>query len=130
MKSIKLIIAGIVAGLSMQAMAAGIPVECKQAVQTHCKAVKPGDGRELTCLQFHLFRISEKACVGKLFDETAGPALPAACEADVKKHCANVRPGAGRRVACLVQNEPVASPACKKVLEGEGLTMQNLNKPQ
>ena len=42
------------------------------------------------------------------FAQEEGP-----CAGDLAKFCGNIKPGEGRRAACLKQNEAQLSPACK-----------------
>jgi hypothetical protein len=45
------------------------------------------------------------------------PAEQAACAADQKKFCANVKPGEGRIAECLADHAEKVSAPCRKVLE-------------
>jgi len=40
------------------------------------------------------------------------------CSADIKKFCADVKPGGGRIIACLKQHEADVSPGCKQAQSG------------
>lgn len=122
------ILAGFLLCLSISAAAADIPAACAQAVGTLCKGVRPGEGREFACLQSHLYRIEQKACVDALFVETTGPAIPAACAADSARICSTVKAGAGRRLTCLAHNEPKLTPACLSVLAADGILTQFFNQ--
>lgn len=45
-------------------------------------------------------------------------ALRTACEADVRKFCANVQPGGGRMLSCLQTNVASLSESCSVALKG------------
>lgn len=47
----------------------------------------------------------------------AAATLKKACRSDYATHCASVRPGGGRVLACMQQNRAALSPACRTALD-------------
>ncbi|HET7756784.1 MAG TPA: cysteine rich repeat-containing protein [Steroidobacteraceae bacterium] len=44
------------------------------------------------------------------------PSPREACQADMQKFCANVKPGHGRMRQCIIQHKDALSPACRDAL--------------
>ena len=124
MKGIRGFLCGIVA-LAMflaagAAFAAGEKVEkpCKADVKKFCKDVKPGEGRIAKCLLDHKADVAP-ACVAKIEKAEAVFAdWKEKCGADVKKFCKDVKPGAGRILACLVGQKSNLSGDCRGKVDG------------
>lgn len=53
----------------------------------------------------------------------------AACRADYLRHCATVRPGGGRGVACLMKVKDRLSPGCRQVLERRAEDISTMTRP-
>jgi hypothetical protein len=101
---------------------------CEKELTTYCKDVTPGDGRMLACLYAYQDKLSPR-CEYALYDsaaqlERALNALTYAaneCRDDLKTYCADVKPGEGRLLDCLVKNEAKVSARCKAALRDVGL---------
>lgn len=120
-------------GCSLPVWAAGGIVEtvakgCQTEIETYCKDVTPGEGRILACLYAHNDKLSGK-CEYALYDaaaqlERAIAALTYVaneCMDDLRKHCAGVRAGQGRLLACLEKNDKDVSQRCKDAVKDVGL---------
>jgi hypothetical protein len=101
---------------------------CKAEMQTYCKDVTLGEGRMLACLYAHEDKLSGR-CEYALYDaasrlEHAVAALKHAaseCKTDLKKYCADVKPGEGRLVNCIDKHDKQVSSKCKQALKDTGL---------
>ena len=101
---------------------------CKTEIETHCKAVEPGEGRILACLYAYSDKLSGK-CEYALYDaavqlERAVDALAYVaneCATDFDQFCSNVQAGEGRLLECLEKNEQKVSTRCKTALKDVGL---------
>jgi hypothetical protein len=119
---------------------------CKPDAEKFCKDVHPGGGRIIACLKQHAADLSPecKAAGGKLREEHGGRGhgdehqgkdqdgddrggkdhgegagkgrAMAACRADAQKLCADVRPGGGRIIDCLQQQQAQVSAGCAAAL--------------
>lgn len=105
-----------------------VAMGCKTEIETHCKAVTPGEGRILACLYAYQDKLSGK-CEYALYNaavrlERAVAALTYVaneCEADLAANCAGVRAGDGRLLQCLEKSEAKVSQRCKGALKEVGL---------
>src|SRR6476469_7740406 len=94
---------------------------CKTELETYCKDVTPGEGRVLACLYAREDKLSGR-CEYVLYDAAAQldravnalTYVASECEADIKKHCADIAPGEGRIDACLKKNESALSERCQQ----------------
>jgi hypothetical protein len=101
---------------------------CNKEINTYCKTVIPGEGRVLACLYAHSEKLSNR-CEYALYDvaaqlERAVAALTYIaneCNDDLEKYCAAVRPGGGRLLQCLENNEKKLSDRCKSAAKDVGL---------
>jgi len=92
---------------------------CKAELETYCKAVTPGAGRQAACIYAHSDKLSS-SCERALYNsaqefEVAGVmmnAFVAACQADVEKLCSKVAIGEGRILKCLEENKEKVSAPC------------------
>ena len=111
-----------------ETMLEGLKKACHAELTTFCKGVVPGEGRVLACLYAFESKVSDK-CIYALYDaasdlEKAVNALKFAasqCEGDLKKFCADVKPGQGRGLACLDKNSKSLSAGCTDALKQTGL---------
>jgi hypothetical protein len=89
---------------------------CADDVQKFCKDVKPGGGRLAKCMKEHEKDLSPQ-CKASI-EETRAKAKEAheACADDVQRFCKDVKPGGGRIVKCLKQNEKELSAECREKL--------------
>lgn len=89
---------------------------CKADFEKFCKDVK-GRGQKLACLAEHKDELSP-ACKAKATSvkEHAKEAKDA-CQDDVKKFCADTKPGGGAIIKCLKGHEAELSAACKAQFE-------------
>ncbi|NJC88864.1 MAG: hypothetical protein FIB02_10130 [Desulfuromonas sp.] len=101
---------------------------CKQELSTLCKDVKPGDGRIIACLYAFQEKLTPR-CEYALYDSisqldrtlsTLSYAVNE-CRDDLKKNCADVKPGEGRLLDCLNKNEAKVSTRCNAALKDTGL---------
>ncbi len=90
---------------------------CKDDVQKFCKDVQPGGGRIIKCLKEHESELSEgckqQQAAKKEARKEKREEIKAACKDDVQKFCKDVKPGDGRIINCLKQNESSLSSACQ-----------------
>jgi hypothetical protein len=97
---------------------------CKEDSAKFCKDVKPGGGRLSQCLKTHeselapACRESMAAARAKVRDAHE------ACADDVQKFCEQVKPGGGRVIQCLKQNEKGLSPECRAKMGAAGKRAQ------
>jgi OOP family OmpA-OmpF porin len=84
---------------------------CSMEIANFCGNVPLGNNRVLNCLRAHRSQLSE-GCVGALqqahttIESALGDAnfFGAKCAQDLKGHCADVEPGEGRILNCLIDN--------------------------
>jgi hypothetical protein len=111
---------------AMQARMQEFNDACKADVQQHCKDVQPGEGRIVGCLRKNEGTLSApcKEQLAKMDErrEHAHERMHAAaeaCKGDAKQYCADVKPGEGRVLHCLKQNEAKLSAGCKSALQAK-----------
>lgn len=100
---------------------------CKQELTTFCKDVTPGEGRILACLYAFQDKLSPR-CEYALYDSigqldrtmTNLSYAVGECREDLKSFCADVKPGEGRLLDCLNQNEAKVSKRCNAALQEVG----------
>jgi hypothetical protein len=86
---------------------------CKADYEKFCKDVKPGQGRIAKCMKAHENELSP-ACRDKIeTDREKSHAFIKACKSDTEILCRGVKPGNGRIIKCLKQNESLLSAPCK-----------------
>ncbi|HWE22408.1 MAG TPA: cysteine rich repeat-containing protein [Myxococcales bacterium] len=100
---------------AVPAIAADHP--CEADAQKFCAGVQPGQGRILQCLKQHEADLSPECKQRRDSFRERMEEIRAACEADAKKFCSDIRPGSGRIAACLKSHENELSDACRN--EGE-----------
>ena len=101
---------------------------CQQELTTFCKNVTPGEGRILACLYAFQDQLSPK-CEYALYDSVSQldrtltnlSYVVGECRDDLKKNCAEVKPGEGRLLDCLSKNEAKISNRCTAALKDSGL---------
>ena len=101
---------------------------CQQELTTFCKNVTPGEGRILACLYAFQDQLSPK-CEYALYDSVSQldrtltnlSYVVGECRDDLKKNCADVKPGEGRLLDCLGRNEAKVSNRCTAALKDSGL---------
>jgi hypothetical protein len=101
---------------------------CQQELTTFCKNVTPGEGRILACLYAFQDQLSPK-CEYALYDSVSQldrtltnlSYVVGECRDDLKKNCADVKPGEGRLLDCLGKNEAKVSNRCTAALKDSGL---------
>ena len=96
---------------AIPAVAADHP--CKADVEKFCAGLQPGQGRILQCLAQHEADLSAGCKQKRDSFREQMEEIRAACEADVRKFCSDVRPGDGRIVRCLQQHANELSDPCK-----------------
>lgn len=120
MKSLKWI--GLIAGIVGLVLWCRTPASaqtkkpCADDIAKFCKDVKPGEGRLLKCLKEHEKELSP-TCKASIEEAKAKmKEAHEACADDVHKFCQDVKPGGGRIVRCLKENEKSLSPECQEKL--------------
>ena len=101
---------------------------CQQELTTFCKNVTPGEGRILACLYAFQDQLSPK-CEYAMYDSVSQldrtltnlSYVVGECRDDLKKNCAEVKPGEGRLLDCLSKNEAKVSNRCTAALKDSGL---------
>lgn len=101
---------------------------CKQELSTICKDVKPGDGRIIACLYAFQDKLTPR-CEYAFYDSVSQldrtltnlSFVVGECREDLKKNCADIKPGEGRLLDCLNKNEAKASTRCNAALKETGL---------
>ena len=97
---------------------------CASDIKKYCKAVTPGEGRMIYCMQAHEDKISPK-CAFEL-GETSGSVQATseilkdgviACKAEITSACGKTQPGQGRIAACLIANKSTASKNCADAIQ-------------
>jgi hypothetical protein len=114
-------IGGLLAGclllLSGGASAGTLKEACQDDVKKLCKNVKAGKGRIFRCLKAKEGQVSEACKTEVAAKKEALQKFTEACKADVKTHCAKVKPGGGRILACLKGAQANLQPDCKAYFE-------------
>jgi hypothetical protein len=101
---------------------------CDKELKTYCKDVTPGEGRVLACLYAFSDKLSAQ-CEYALYDaaaqlERAVNGLSYAvneCRDDLTKFCSNIKPGEGRLLQCIDNNDAKVTARCKQALKDTGL---------
>jgi hypothetical protein len=108
---------GATAALAQQAPATPPAARpCEADVARLCPGITPGQGSVRQCLRQNADQLSTEC---KAHIEQAREHFHAAreaCQGDVSKFCADVKPGHGRIVACLSEHSAELSDACKAQL--------------
>jgi hypothetical protein len=91
---------------------------CAPDIEKFCAGVPPGGGAINACLQQHEAELSAACANLRQSIKDGLDAFAKACGADIKARCAKARPGGGRILACLKQNEASLSPECKSRISG------------
>ncbi len=94
---------------------------CVADLQKFCAGVQKGQGRLGQCLKQNEAKL-EPSCKAKLQQrQDQGRArmkqVHASCKAEVKQFCAATKPGQGRVLQCLKQNEGQLGAACKAAMQ-------------
>jgi hypothetical protein len=96
---------------------------CAKDVKKYCKAVTPGEGRVIYCLQAYEDKISPQ-CTYELeesLSKVQGSAdglknAIVSCKAEIAGVCGKTVPGQGRIAACLLANKSTASKDCAEAI--------------
>jgi hypothetical protein len=91
--------------------------ECKADREKFCASVPKGDKKAMwQCMKDNEAQLSEpcKNHIAKMREK--GKGIKKACKEEHKKLCKDVKPGEGRIIKCLKQNEAQLSDACKAAL--------------
>jgi hypothetical protein len=126
-----------------QAQANAIRQSCRSDYQSYCASVPTGGRASLQCLQEHLVDLSSPCQSAVNAASGGGSARPPAtgsqaappqgappamsmrdemalmrrsCGGDFRAYCQGVRPGGGRGLACLAENQSRLSPSCRDAL--------------
>jgi len=101
---------------------------CQQELTTFCKDVTPGEGRILACIYAFQDKITPR-CEYALYDSVSQldrtltnlSYAIGECRDDLKSYCADIKPGEGRLLECLKNNEKKISNRCNYALKDTGL---------
>jgi Cysteine rich repeat len=85
---------------------------CNGDAKKFCSDVQPGNGNVMRCLKSHETELSAECTAVWANVKQEVVAAIAACTPDAEKLCPGVKPGGGRVLRCLHQNESKLSPAC------------------
>jgi hypothetical protein len=126
-----------------QAQADAIRQSCRSDYQSYCASVPTGGRASLQCLQEHLVELSPPCQTAVSATSGGASARPSAgasqaapppgappamsmrdeaalmrrsCGGDFRAYCQGVRPGGGRGLACLTENESRLSTSCRGAL--------------
>ena len=116
---VALVIAVAALWMSTSAVSVGAQGQSPSAddVQKFCKDVQPGAGRIARCLKEHEADLSH-ACKRQMAEvKNRVHEFREACEDDVLRLCAGVKPGGGRIIKCLKEHESELSAECKTKME-------------
>lgn len=91
---------------------------CKADADKLCKDVQPGEGRIARCLKQHETNVSPACRDAMRQARQRMQALREACAGDAKQYCKGVKPGHGRMLTCLQQNELKLSEGCRAAMRG------------
>jgi len=116
---------------AMEDLVKSVAEGCKTELEKYCKEVTPGKGRVLSCLYAYEDKLSGR-CEYALYDaaaqlERAVGALTYVaneCEADLQKHCADLKPGGGRLATCLKKNEAQLTDRCQQAMKDINLEVK------
>ena len=100
---------------------------CKKELETYCKDITQGEGRIVACLYAYSDKLSAQ-CEYALYDVADQLKRAVAeltyvaneCKEDLKSHCANIKPGEGRLLACIEKQGDKISSRCKQALKAVG----------
>jgi hypothetical protein len=86
---------------------------CAGDLEKFCKDVQPGGGQIAKCLKEHEKDLSP-ACKQHIVQvKKRVHEFREVCEDDVLRLCADVKPGGGRIIKCLIEHEGELSSECK-----------------
>ncbi len=123
-----LVISTVVLAITFQqANAAGLtPVQafaaresCRVDYWRFCRGVPPGGGRIVVCLNAHADQLERGLFQTLTVLGLEFAATLKACQPDYNRMCANVPPGFGRGLDCLMQNADRLRAPCRAALEGQ-----------
>jgi len=97
---------------------------CKEDSAKFCKDVEPGGGRLAQCLKTHESELTPACRETMTAAKAKIQGAHEACADDVQKFCTEVKPGGGRVMKCLKQNEKGLSPECREKLGAAGKRAQ------
>ena len=90
---------------------------CATDVSKRCGTIKPGEGRVHLCLTEKHSQVPEACQKFKGSQEFIPKEVREACRGDVRAHCKDTRPGRGRFLGCLRQNEGKVSTGCREAIK-------------
>lgn len=102
---------------------------CADDVKKFCGDVTPGAGGIAACMQQHQADLSEACKTHQATVRAKIDAFTAACGEDIKKHCADVKPGRGAVQMCLHDKEKELSADCQKMTEKRDRAMRKGHGP-
>ncbi len=117
-----MIAAGIICTAALWMSLAVMPAKavqgpCAADMEKFCKDVQPGGGNIARCLKEHENDLST-ACRQRIVQvRRQVQEFREVCEDDVLRFCADVKPGSGRIIKCLIEHEGELSSGCKTKIE-------------
>ena len=88
--------------------------------------MKPGEGRIIACLKEHEAELSAPCKAAGEEKRAAKKEMKEACKADTDALCKDIKPGDGRLIKCLKENEAKLSEKCKaEMAERKEKAMEN-----
>ncbi len=107
---------------------------CGEEIEKYCSHVQPGQLSLTACLDAKRDQLSV-ACREKVDKSLAKIAqAKKICETDIQKFCAEVKPGEGRILDCMVAKKEQLTPECRQQIDkytaARGAAPQNRAKGQ
>ena len=126
----RLVTALIVLSILMPATAEAQPLIRTQAVPLRqacfadymrfCRGTPFGGGRVLACLNGHADQLTQTCFQALALRGLAYAGALKICRPDYERLCAQVAPGWGRGLECMLANRQALSPTCREALNREG----------
>lgn len=89
---------------------------CAEDIAKFCKDVKPGKGGIAKCLKQHEGELSGGCKDSLSARKQKAQEFSQACKNDAAQYCKDTKPGDGKMLKCLKQNEGSLSAECKEAL--------------
>lgn len=94
---------------------------CLPDYMRYCRGVPVGGGRILRCLNGHVDQLSQPCFQALALRGLATAGALRICGLDYERLCPNVPLDRDRAIACLLDQVPALSPACREAFERNGL---------
>ncbi|MBL8034584.1 MAG: hypothetical protein JNJ69_12845 [Leptospiraceae bacterium] len=107
----------LIGALTIGAIGISAKGECQQDREKFCKNAPKGDHKAMyECMKSHEAQLSEGCKEHRQLLREKSKDIQKACKKDYKKLCKGEKPGQGRIIKCLKQNESSLSADCKSAL--------------